>query len=147
MSLDKVESSKETLGPFVVHLASTNGSRNPKTVTAQHAGNPNLKSCNTPNTLHKDDPQQLSKASSGIVEDQRLRALRTYTHTHFPLWPAAPPSPWCSCHTGTLVPVYYRTLPYGTKGCVIRNKVDASRRAEKCRSSRVKVEVGVSGCA
>ena len=28
-----------------------------------------------------------------------------------------------------------------------RNKVDASRRAEKCRSLRVKVEVGVSGCA
>ncbi len=27
------------------------------------------------------------------------------------------------------------------------NKVDASRRAEKCRSLRVKVEVGVSGCA
>jgi hypothetical protein len=26
-------------------------------------------------------------------------------------------------------------------------KVDASRRAEKCRSLRVKVEVGVSGCA
>jgi hypothetical protein len=27
------------------------------------------------------------------------------------------------------------------------NKVDASRRAEKCRSLRVQVEVGVSGCA
>ena len=29
----------------------------------------------------------------------------------------------------------------------VLNKVDASRRAEKCRSLRVKVEVGVSGCA
>ena len=28
-----------------------------------------------------------------------------------------------------------------------QDKVDASRRAEKCRSLRVKVEVGVSGCA
>ena len=29
----------------------------------------------------------------------------------------------------------------------LRNKVDASRRAEKCRNLRVKVEDGVSGCA
>ena len=30
---------------------------------------------------------------------------------------------------------------------ISQNKVDASRRAEKCRSLRVQVDVGVSGCA
>ena len=37
--------------------------------------------------------------------------------------------------------------PRGCNELLRFNKVDASRRAEKCRSLRAKVEVGVSGCA
>jgi hypothetical protein len=36
--------------------------------------------------------------------------------------------------------------PWPSLPSAVFNKVDASRRAEKCRSLRVKVEVGVSGC-
>ena len=41
--------------------------------------------------------------------------------------------------------IFLENIPDSSEN--FQNKVDASRRAEKCRSLRVKVEVGVPGCA